>query len=133
MASKISLLKWSLRAGGLYFLLITAAYLFGLNVSMIFLYFDAPSYAYQDRVIAFLAFGWSLIFFTAAEDLTYRLRLVRTVLIAGGGALAGLIAINIVTNFRDLGQGITMLHFWLETVGILLYWLWLFLLYRKVK
>jgi hypothetical protein len=52
MNKSTAILKWLLLAGAVYFLAIAI-------VHMLFVYYDLPSYGYQDRIISFLSFGWS--------------------------------------------------------------------------
>jgi hypothetical protein len=52
-----NLLSWSLLGGAIYFFLITIAHIFGIKTPILFIYFNVPSYIYQDMIIAFLSFG----------------------------------------------------------------------------
>jgi hypothetical protein len=122
------ILKWSLFAGGLYFLVVSIVHMLGIKVPMLFVYFNVPSQAYQDRIISFLAFGWAVFFFTAFSD-PHR-QLVRAILIAGAGVIAGLAAINLVTDFQAIARGIDTSVFWAQTMALFVYWLWLLVFHR---
>ena len=54
-------LKWSLGGGAVYFLAVTVAHWVGFKVPGLFIYYDIPSYAYQDRCIGVLCFGWAVL------------------------------------------------------------------------
>ncbi len=124
-STEFRLLKISLLAGGLYFLAIACVHLLGVKIPLLFIYFNVPSNAYQDRIISFLAFGWAVFLFTAAADPQGNRTLVRAVLVAGAGALLGLCLNNLLTDFSALNPAADVRLFWLETVGVFVYWLWL--------
>jgi hypothetical protein len=131
MNRNLLILKWSLFAGSLYFLCVSAAHMLGMKLPLLFVYFNVPSYSYQDRIISFLAFGWALFFFTASTDPQKQSALVKAILIAGAAAAAGLSAINFTTDFRTLDPAIQPSIFWVETAGLFLYWLWLVILWLR--
>lgn len=118
-------LRWCLWSGGAYFLCVAVVHALGLKVPLLFVYFNVPSYAYQDRIISFLAFGWAVFLFTAGRDPRANAALVRAILLAGAAAVVGLAAINLNTNFAALDANIQPRWFWLETAGLAGYWLWL--------
>jgi hypothetical protein len=68
MNATVLRLRWSLWAGAAYFALVALANGAQTKLPVLFIYFDVPSHAYQDRIIGFLAFGWSAFFATAARD-----------------------------------------------------------------
>lgn len=125
MSDNIKILKWSLFAGALYFCLIAVVHLLQIKVPTLFIYFNVPSYAYQDRIISFLAFGWAVSLFTAATDPRQQRALVKATLISGAGAIIGLGIINATTDFKALDPNIDPAAFWLEMAGVFVYWLWL--------
>ena len=133
MGKNLNILRWSLLAGAVYFMGITLAHMFGLKVPLLFVYFNVPSYAYQDRIISFLAFGWSIFLFTAFIDPVKNSSLVKAILFAGSGAIIGLTAINILTDFNGLSKDIDVSIFWVETFGITAYVIWLFLFYCRSR
>lgn len=133
MSTNTKILKWSLFAGGVYFSAISLVHMLGNKLPVLFIYFNVPSYAYQDRIISFLAFGWAVFFFTAFSDPEKQMALVRAILIAGAGALAGIGIINAATDFHSLDTTINPGIFWLEAAGIFIYWLWLVNFYFRSK
>lgn len=127
-------LRWSLLGGSIYFFLIAAAHLFRIKIPMLFIYFNVPSYTYQDMIISFLAFGWGMFLFAGYKSSGEReLVIVRYIIIAGFAAIAGLIFINTATDFKKFNQDIIRGYFWIETIFILIYIIWLMLLYWKAR
>ena len=112
------LLKYSLLAGAIYFALVAMAHQFGVKVAVLFVYYNVPSYHYQDQIISFMAFGWAVFLFSAFLSPANK-ELVRAVLIAGFGAIIGLTIINLQTNFRAMSTEINVNYFWAETFGLL--------------
>jgi hypothetical protein len=131
MSANLRILKWSLFAGALYFFLISVVHLLGIKAPILYIYFNVPSNAYQDRIISFLAFGWAVFLFTAFTDPQKQVALVNATLVAGAGALVGLAINNGVTGFQDYGMDINPAVFWLETAGVFVYWLWLVVFTRR--
>jgi hypothetical protein len=125
MSTDFRILKWSLFAGALYFFSVSVVHMLGLKVPVLFIYFNVPSYAYQDRIISFLAFGWAVFLFTAFTDSQKNSALVKAILVAGAGALIGVSIINLTTDFQSLDPNINVSIFWLEAAGLFVYWLWL--------
>jgi len=117
------ILKYSLLAGAVYFLSVSVVHMLGIKVPVLFIYFNVPSYAYQDRIISFLAFGWSVFLFTAFTDPQKNSALVKAILVAGAGALVGVSVINAATDFQSLDPAINPMIFWLEAAGLFVYWL----------
>ena len=133
MKKNTIILKWSLLAGATYFFAVAVVHMFGHKVPVLFVYFNVPSHAYQDRIISFLCFGWSVFLFTAFINPIKNLDLVKAILIAGAGAIAGLSVINITTDFRELSESIYVSLFWIETLGISIYLLWLIIFYFRSR
>jgi len=130
MDSKLKILKFSLLAGAIYFALVSIAHMIGYKVPILFVYFDVPSYPYQDRIISFLAFGWAIFLFTAFLNPKNK-DLIKAILIAGTVAIIGLVIINLTTDFTILSKDININYFWMETMGLLVYILWLIYFYIK--
>ena len=131
MASEIKILKYSLLAGAIYFALVAIVHLIGYKVPVLFIYFNVPSYAYQDRIISFLAFGWAVFMYSAYLNPQNK-ELVRANLISGIGAIIGLSSINVFTDFKSLSAEINVLYFWMETAGLIVYLLLLIYFYKLV-
>ena len=121
MNKNVTTLKWLLLAGATYFLAISVVHMLRIKVPMLFIYYNVPSYGYQDRVISFLSFGWSVFLFTASRDPLKNRGAVKAVLIAGLGAIFGLTVINNVTDFHALSPGIDPSAFQMETLVLSAY------------
>ncbi len=122
-------LKWLLLAGAVYFLAIAIAHMLRIKIPFLFVYYDIPSYGYQDRIISFLSFGWSVFLFTASVDPAKNRDAVRAILIAGVSAIFGLNVINSVTNFRAMSPDIHPSVFRKETLVLSVYVVSLILFY----
>jgi hypothetical protein len=127
---KYVVLKYSILPGAIYFALVSIAHLFGFKVPVLFVYFNVPSNAYQDNIISFLAFGWAVFMFSAFFNTEIK-QLAKAMIIAGYGAVAGLVFINLKTDFTLISSGINTHYFWIETLGLAVYLLWLTYYYRK--
>jgi len=121
MSKSVTMLKWLLLMGAVYFLAVALAHMLRIKIPLLFVYFDVPSYGYQDRIISFLSFGWSVFLFTASRDPVKNRGAVKAILIAGLGAIFGLTVINSVTDFRALSPEINPSVFQMETLGMSAY------------
>ena len=101
-------LQWSLRGGAAYFVCVTAAHWAGFKVPGLFLYYSIPSYAYQDRCIGTLCFGWAVFIFAASRLAS----LVPAVLIAGVAGLLGFSMINLSPEMAALARPQDLAVFW---------------------
>jgi len=126
------ILKYSLLAGAVYFILVALVHQTGIKVPVLFVYFNVPSHHYQDQIISFMAFGWAVFLFSAFLSPANK-ELVRAVLIAGFGAIIGLTIINLQTNFTKLSSEINVNYFWAETLGLLFYVMWLTYFYSRIN
>ena len=60
-----NILKWSFFAGFLYFALMAIAHFFSIKVPVLFVYYDTPFFAYQDKIIAFCVVVYAMLFLAA--------------------------------------------------------------------
>ena len=93
----------------------------GTKVPLLFVYFNVPSYGYQDKIISFLSFGWAVFMLAAAFDPMKNHLAVKAILIAGIGAIFGLNVINSSTDFHALSPDINSSVFQIETLGLSVY------------
>lgn len=133
MKNNSAILKLSLLAGSFYFLFVSIAHLSGLKFPGLYIYFQIPSYAFQDKIVALFALGWAIFFFTAFTDPVKNITLVRGILFAGAFAIIILCFINITTNFYLFNNSVNPGIIWLETILLFVYWLWLVVFYFLVK
>jgi hypothetical protein len=121
MSKSTATLRWLLLAGGAYFLAISIVHMLRIKVPLLFVYYDLPSYGYQDRIISFLSFGWSVFLFAAALDPVRNRDAVKAILIASLVAVSGLHVINSITDFRKLSPEIDPATFRIETLALSIY------------
>lgn len=131
MSSQEKRLSLALFAGATYFLAVSIVHFLGVKLPMLYIYFDVPSYDYQDRIISFLAFGWSFFIFIAAKKPSEQLPLISGIIYSGWIAIIGLSLINYQTNFQVLDPTINTNVFWLES-GVLFVYLVLLIVLKKV-
>lgn len=129
MSKSEKIAKYSIMAGAIYFMGIAIFHLLGVKVPGLYIYYSIPSTVYQDQIISFMAFGWAVFFYTAAQNLN----IFPSILVAGSGALAALININLSNDFAALQPGATTTPFWIQTFILLLYLAWLIVYYLKVR
>jgi hypothetical protein len=128
-----TIFKGLLLGGAVYFLAIAIAHMFRIKVPLLFVYYDVPSYGYQDRIISFLSFGWSVFLFMASYDPVKNRDAVRAILIAGLSGIFGLNVINDVTDFHSLAPQIHPSVFRTEVFGLSLYVAALIIFYFLAK
>jgi hypothetical protein len=124
-------LKTLLLIGAAYFFAAGCAHLFEFKIPGLFIYFNVPSYPYQDKIISMLAFGWAGFFYAALLNPTKNL--IKTILIIGAAAIMILTLIDLTTDFGSLGSGIDARWFYLETAALFIYWLGLLRAYKQIK
>ena len=124
-------IKNSLLCGSIYFLLMASAHAIGFKIPGLFIYFNVPSYAYQDNVISFFAFSWAVFYFLAYQDPNKKI--LKSILIIGASAIIMLTFINVNTDFMYFTKGINPILFHIQTALLLIYWVWLMRCYVKLK
>lgn len=133
MNTNLQILRWSLFAGSAYFFLVAIFHMSGINIPPFFIYYNVPSYAYQDQIISFLAFGWSVFIFIAFLNPINNKMLIQAILVAGVGAVIGLEIINTYTDFQTFAHDLNPTVFRLETLGLAVYLVILTIYYNKSK
>lgn len=129
MSRTQGILKWSLLSGSLYFLGVALAHLLQAKVPGLYVYYDTPSVAYQDQIVAIFAFGWSAFYFTAFTAPERNRGLITAILLSGALAILGLCSINARV---DIDPSLAPAHrtvYWIETAALFLFWLWLLILH----
>ena len=128
--SEMKSMKFLLYSGASYFCLLAIAHALELKIPGLFIYFNVPSYAYQNKIIAFLAFGWAAFFYAAASTLSKSQ--IRAILISGGFALIMLSVINFRTDFSAMSNNTNPFWFHLQTLLLFFYWISLIFGYKKL-
>lgn len=122
-----TLLKYSFYACAIYFCAMSAAHFAGFKVPILFVYWNVPSNHYQDMIIAFCAFTYALLAFTAAR---HRVA-APAALIALAGTVLGLSAVNLSADLARMIDGASTRAYWLQTGMIAGLLVWLGTLYFK--
>ena len=123
------ILKWLLYGGAVYFFLVAVSHMFAIKIPMLFVYFNVPSYAYQDKIISFLSFGWSLAFLLCARNKIPPFAILAIGLIG----IIGLSIVNFSTDFKAIDPQIHPAVFWWETAALFVYWLAVLSAYKQIK
>lgn len=119
-------LKWSLLAGAGYFALVSVAHFLSMKVPILYVYYDVPSTHYQDLIISFMAMSWAFFHIAGFSSVKRNsLRSVRYIVMAGAGGVAGLVYINVFTDFALIAPSANVLVYWGETAALSLFVGWL--------
>lgn len=119
------LLRLALWAGVAYFCCMAAAHFFGLKYPLLFVYYDVPFYAYQDKIIAFAVVAYICLFANAALNRSA----VPAALVALGVTVLGLSAVNASDALGAVLDGRSTLAYWVQTGLIAAYFALLLGLY----
>jgi len=116
-------------AGVAYFCCMAIAHFFSTKVPLLFIYYDTPFYAYQDKIIAFAVFAYVCLFIAAAR--------VREVVPAALATIwvtvLGLSAVNLSEALRSVLAGQGTGAYWLQTALVAAYALALTLAWRRTR
>lgn len=114
--------------GVAYFCCMAAAHFFGLKVPVLFIYYDTPFYAYQDKIISFAVFAYIALFYSASRHRSVALPAILVLAVT----VAGLSFINVSSDLASvLQEGQSTMPYWLQTGAIAAYMLVLIALYLK--
>ncbi len=127
MSMDEKLLKWSLLAGVAYFLCMAIAHFFSFKVPVLFIYYDVPFYAYQDKIISFCAVTYACLFYAASMNRPT----VPAALVSICVTAAGLAAVNLSNALDTVIKGASTTPYWIQTIMIGAYALWLIILYVR--
>ena len=122
------LLKYSLMAGVIYFTCMALAHYFGIKQPLLFVYYDTPFYAYQDKIIAFAVMAYVALFYSAANQRT----VVPAALVVLAITVLGLASINVSDALATvLQEGQSTTPYWIQTGLIAVYFIVLLVLYLR--
>lgn len=100
-----------------YFIAVSLAHQLGFKVPMLFVFYNIPSERYQDLIISFLSFGWSMLFATGFLDKELKTRIQAPVLISGLAAICGLIRARMeIQSHPEIDYEILLLAILLATM-----------------
>jgi hypothetical protein len=122
------LTKYAFLAGAAYFVFMAIAHFFGIKVPVLFVYYDTPFYAYQDKIISFAVCAYIALFYSASKHRDVAL----TAIVVLALTVAGLSAINASDDLAMvLKEGQSTVPYWLQTGAIAGYLIILLVLYIK--
>ena len=126
MNSRIT--KYAFLAGVAYFCCMALAHYFGFKVPVLFVYYDTPYYAYQDKIISFAVFAYIALFYLASKNREAAL----TTIIVLAITVLGLSSTNLSGALSSvLKDGQSTMPYWLQTGAIAIYLVALIFLYIK--
>ena len=108
-----------------YFVAMSTAHWVGFKVPVLFIYYDTPFHAYQDKIISFAVVAYICLFVNAALDR----RAVPAALVALGVTVLGLSAVNGSDALETVLDGRSPIAYWMQTGLIALYFILLIVLY----
>jgi hypothetical protein len=112
------LLKPALLAGAALFCVMAVAHFFGIKVPLLFVYYDVPFHAYQDKIIAFSLITYAALFLAAARNR----EVVPYALFSLGATVLGLASVNASGALASvLTEGQSTGAYWLQTGVFALY------------
>ena len=101
----------------IYFLFMAIAHFFGLKYPLLFIYYDVPFYAYQDRIISFAVVAYVALFFEAFRKPSVRPSAIAVMFIT----YLGLTAVNNSQGLQDVMEAHqSTMPYWIQTTLILL-------------
>ena len=121
-------LKNALLVGVVYFVCMAVAHYIGIKQPLLFIYYDTPFYAYQDKIISFAVIAYAALFYSAA----YCRAVVPAALFVLGITVFGLASINSSEELRTvLTEEQATTPYWAQTELIAVYFVLLLLLYVR--
>ena len=126
MNSKLT--KYAFLAGAAYFSCMAAAHYFSIKVPILFVYYDTPFYAYQDKIISFAVCAYIALFYSASQHRSVALNAIIVLAIT----VFGLSSVNVSDSLASvLQEGQSTTPYWLQTGAIAFYLAALLALYIK--
>ncbi len=111
--------KIAFLAGVVYFTAMATAHFFSIKVPILFVYYDTPFYAYQDKIISFAVCAYVALFHAAAKHRAVAPSAITVLALT----FFGLSAVNVSPTLTTLlKEGQTTTPYWLETslIGVYL-------------
>jgi hypothetical protein len=106
------------------------AHYFGIKLPLLFVYYDTPFYAYQDKIISFAVVAYIALFYSAAR---FR-AVVPAALSVLGITVLGLASVNVSEVLISvLNDGQSTTPYWIQTGLIATYFILLLILYLRDK
>jgi hypothetical protein len=122
------LTKYAFLSGAAYFCCMAVAHFFSIKVPILFVYYDTPFYAYQDKIISFSVCAYIALFYSASQHRAVALNAIIVLALT----VLGLSSVNLSTALASvLQEGQSTTPYWLQTGAIGFYLIVLLTLYIK--
>lgn len=122
------LTRYAFLSGALYFCCMAIAHYFSIKVPFLFVYYDTPFYAYQDKIISFAVCAYIALFYSASQNRSVALNAIIVLAIT----VFGLSSVNLSAALASvLQEGQSTTPYWLQTAAIAFYLAALIALYIK--
>ena len=123
-----NLTKYAFLAGAVYFCCMAVAHFFSVKLPILFVYYDTPFYAYQDKIISFAVCAYIALFYAASKQRSAAPCAIMVLAIT----VLGLSAVNLSEALASvLSEDQSTLPYWLQTCAIGLYLILLLVLYIR--
>ncbi len=120
--------KYAFLSGAAYFCCMATAHFFSFKIPILFVYYDTPFYAYQDKIISFAVCAYIALFYSASQHRAVALNAIIVLAIT----VLGLSSVNTSSALASvLQEGQSTLPYWLQTGAIAFYLFILLFLYIK--
>ncbi len=128
MSANSTLTKYAFGAGAVYFFCMAVAHYFGIKVPILFVYYDTPFYAYQDKIISFAVCAYIGLFYSASRERS----VAPTAIVVLAITVLGLASVNLSSALCSLlEEGQSTGPYWLQTGLIAVYVVVLVIAYYK--
>lgn len=122
------LLRLGLRACVAYFIAMSIAHFFGIKLPILFVYYDTPFHAYQDKIISFAVVSYIGLFYAASRDI----KTAPIALAVLGATVLGLVSVNMSDALATvLKEGQSTWPYWAQTAMLAGIWTVLMGLYLR--
>ncbi|MCP9480827.1 hypothetical protein NNA36_02515 [Shimia sp. CNT1-13L.2] len=122
------LTRYAFLAGVAYFCCMSLAHFFGMKQPLLFVYYDTPFHAYQDKIISFAVTAYIALFWLASKSR----EAVPAALIVMALTVLGLASVNMSDALASvLTEGQSTLPYWIQTILIGAYLIVLTDLWRR--
>ncbi len=122
------LTKYAFLSGAAYFCCMAVAHFFSFKVPVLFVYYDTPFHAYQDKIISFAVCAYIALFYSASQHRAVALNAIIVLAIT----VLGLSAVNSSNALASvLQEGQSTVPYWLQTGAIAIYLSVLLILYIR--
>ena len=122
------LTKYAFLSGAAYFCCMAVAHFFSFKVPVLFVYYDTPFHAYQDKIISFSVCAYIALFYSASQHRTVALNAIIVLAIT----VLGLSSVNSSNALASvLQEGQSTVPYWLQTGAIAIYLSVLLILYIR--